>query len=116
MRDKLRNILKDDSQEESQEKLISYLNNTMLPEEREAFEKSLLIDPFIKDAVEGLGKIDSKELPDIKAILNAHLNKQIKRKRKNRRKIGNNLLTYLAIILILLLAAITYMLIIKSTL
>jgi hypothetical protein len=115
MRDKLRNILKESNHEEPQEKLIPYLNNTMLPEERDAFEKSLLEDPFIKDAAEGLGKIDSKELPDITALLNAQLNKQIKRKRKNRRKIGNNLLTYLAIILILLLSVISYVLIIKST-
>ena len=49
----------------SKDKILNYLNNKLSEKERHAFEKLMLEDPFLNDAVEGLQNIENPETVDV---------------------------------------------------
>jgi hypothetical protein len=55
--------------QELREKILRYIQGEMNASEEHAFEKAMLEDPFLEDAVEGIQK--EKSLPKIQAELNA---------------------------------------------
>jgi hypothetical protein len=116
MSDELKNILSNLNKEIEQEKLLDYLNKKMSAPEAHEFEKQMTDDPFMNDAVEGLENFnDKKGLSLYVEELNAGLKKQLdkKKKRKEKRRIKNHPWLYFTIILLLLLAIISFILVKK---
>lgn len=112
MKNDPKNILNHSHKEVEQEKLLQYLNRNMTDAEQHEFEKEISEDPFAEDALEGLEQIEQKkELPFLTEQLNLHLKKEVtkrNKKRKSARGIPSQQWTYYAIVLILLIAVITY--------
>ncbi len=116
MSDELKDILSNLNKEIEQDKLLDYLNKKLSAPEAHDVEKQMADDEFMNDAVEGLEKFNNKkDLPLYIDQLNHELKKQLgkKKKRKEKRKLKELPWLYFAIILILLLLAISYVLIKK---
>ena len=98
----------------NEEELIKYLDGKLSEEETYAFEKKTSNSDFVNDAVEGLNEFKSKEkLNYYVEQLNKNLNKQLdlRKKRKEKRRIKDNPWIWLAIILILGLIIIAFVII-----
>jgi len=100
------------AQQVSEEQLLSYLEGNLSPDQQHQIEEVLLDDPFLNDAVEGLAAIKDKEqIGRITAQLNLHLRRQIKEKkalRRQRRKFNPDRQTWMYILVILLLAVLSW--------
>lgn len=111
----LHNILSNLHKDGGQEKLLEYLNNHLDDAGRHDFEKQLLDDDFMSDAVEGLDMVkDKNDIPLMMQQLNQSLKSQLA-SRKNKRRIlfFNQPWAYVAIILILILIAVAYIILKK---
>ena len=115
MSESLRNILSNLNKEAGQEKLLEYLNKQLDEAGQHEFEKQLLDDPFMDDAAEGLDLVkNKKELNEVMLQLNSGLKKELlNRKKKKQILFFNQPWAYVAILLILLLAIITFLLLRK---
>lgn len=117
MNNDLKNILSGLNKEVEQEKLLRYLNRDMTDAEQHELEKNIADDPFAEDALDGLEQLKNKtELSSVTQQLNLHLKKEIHKRNKNRNKhkgIQSQQWTYYAILLIVLIAIITYVVIKK---
>lgn len=116
MSDDLKDILSNLNKDIEQDKLLQYLNRNMSNAEQHAFEKQLIDDEFMNDAVEGLESIeDKKKIGILVQQMNTGLKKQLKKKkdRKQKRKITEQPWLYFSIILILLLIITAYLVIKK---
>lgn len=68
-------------------KILKYLNNELEASEKESFEKDLLNDDMMSEAVEGLQLIENKKSIDVKINeLNNQLKSYTSSKKKNRIK------------------------------
>ncbi len=117
MSDDLTNILSNSNKDIDNQKLMDYLSQQLAKEETHAIEKMMTDDPFIDDAVEGLGYFtNQKNIPDITAHLNQQLNKHLQQKklRKQKRKWKDNPMVYLIIAAILILIVVSYIVIKKQ--
>lgn len=113
MKDDLKNILTNLSKDIEQDKLLEYLNSHMSQEEKHAFEKELKSDQFSDEALEGLEQVkDKAALSDLVELMNSKLNKELKKKKK-KKNLHLPSSIYIAILLILLIAIITYLVIMK---
>ena len=114
MNDDLKDILSNLNKDIEQEKLLQYLNSGMTDKEQHDFEKDLNNDEFASDAVEGLEQMEStKDLKSMVEQMNMQLKAEIikKNKRRKRRKPLEQPWTYYAILIVLLLAILTYIVI-----
>jgi LDH2 family malate/lactate/ureidoglycolate dehydrogenase len=102
MNNDVNNILPNDNDADKLE-LLHALNNDTFNDE----------DLFEADAKEGLQQMDEQHVASIVNKLNANLNHQIKKKKKQRRGIPSQQGLYVTIITILLLAIIAYIVIKK---
>ena len=111
----LHNILSNLNNEAGQEKLLEYLNKQLDEAGRHEFEKQLLDDEFMNDAVEGLNLIkDKSEIPVTLEQLNRGLKNQLAaRKNKKRVVFFNQPWAYVAVVLILILLVAAYLLLRK---
>ena len=110
----LKDILSEQEEQANEEELIKYLDGKLSEEETYAFEKKTSNSDFVNDAVEGLNEFKSKEkLNYYVEQLNKNLNKQLdlRKKRKEKRRIKDNPWIWLAIILILGLIIIAFVII-----
>lgn len=116
MSDELKNILSNLNPGVEQEKLLQYLNRELSDEERHELEKAMADDAFINDAVEGLAEAgNTNNIQEIVSRLNNNLRDQVKNqkdKRAKRRPVLQSWL-YVSIILIILLAVVSYCIIRK---
>lgn len=65
--------------------LLDYLNNALNHQEQHAFEKDMMDDPFLNDAVEGLQQYQGRDkLQHVVHDLNQQLNQQIKNRKIQR--------------------------------
>ena len=117
MNNDLKNILSGLNKEVEQEKLLQYINRNMTDAEQHELEKSIADDPFAEDALDGLEQLKNKtELSSLTQQLNLQLKKEVNKRNKGRNKhkgIPSQQWTYYAILLILLIAIITYVVIKK---
>lgn len=117
MGNELKDILSNSNKDIDNQQLMDYLSNQLSKAQQHEVEKQITDDAFVNDAVEGLQQIQHKK--DINAYveqLNNELHKQVakNKKRKDKRKLKNNPLTYMAIILFLLLLVICVVLVLKQ--
>lgn len=114
MPNELDDILKDESGQIDQQKLLNYLQGNLSPEERYEVERLMSDSNFTNDAIEGLQSIrNKKDLTHMVHELNKNLHQQLKERKRNKekRKIKEEPWVYLAIIIILVLAVLSYIVI-----
>ena len=115
MSNDLKNILSNLNKDVEQEKLLEYLNRTLTPEEQHELEAQLNDDPFMSDAMDGLAQVQG---PDKISLMVYQLNKDLEKKLEKKKKRKNRFITetpwlYYTVILLLLLAVISYLVIKK---
>lgn len=116
MNDDLKDIPSDLNNDIEQDKLLEYLNRNLPDAAQHEFEKQMNEDEFMSDAVEGLQQLENtKEIPVYIGQLNADLKKQleIKKKRREQRKLPSQYWTWFAIILLLILVVVAWLIIRK---
>lgn len=118
MNNDLLNILSNSNKDIDNQLLMDYLSGKLTGKEKHELERMMADSDFMNDAVEGLQQFDGKK--DIQAYvaqLNAALQKNLEKKkaRREKRRLKEYPLTYLAILLILLLCIAAYF-IVRSTL
>lgn len=116
MSDDLLNILSNSNKDIDNQKLMDYLSGHLSDAEKHAFEEEMIDSDFMNDAVEGLE--DFEEQTDIE-LYARQLNKKLKEKlekkklKRSRRNIKDLPWFFYAIILILILAIISFILLRK---
>ncbi len=109
----LSNILQHDD-ELNEEELRKYLSGNLDADELHTVEKQMAGSSFVDDAVEGLQSFSSqKKLDEYVSQLNKNLNQQldIKKQRKEKRKITDMPWIIVAVITILLLCVLAFVII-----
>ena len=114
MSNELFDILSNSNKDIDNQKLMDYLSNKLSAEEKHDLEKKMVDSPLINDALEGLQDFKNKQ--DVSVFvtqLNDNLHKQleIKKRRKQKRKLKDQPWVLLAIILILMLIVICFLVI-----
>ena len=92
----------------SEEQLLAYLEGSLSDEERRAVELQLSAEGMESDAIEGLQTLSPEDSKAMKLRLNAGLQQTLHKKRPKRRGIEGQSWTWIAIVVILLLAAVCY--------
>ena len=108
------NILPNNDNDISDQKLMDYLNGNLSIEEKLEMDKLITGSVLMNDAVQGLQQFENtKKLSASVDQLNAGLHKQLQKKKPHRRKLklNNEQWIYLAVILILALAIICFIVI-----
>src|SRR6059058_2195614 len=115
MSDELLNILSGSDKEPDNQKLLDYLNGKLSGAERHEFEKSLIDSAMMNDAVEGLEKLNKKEVSAAVKQLNLHLHKQLSKSKSKRQQRGIKDMRwlYLSIVLVLIIILIAFIVIKK---
>ena len=116
MSDDLKDILSNLNKDIEQEKLLDYLNKKLSAADAHEVEMQMADDAFMNDAVEGLENFkDKKDLARLVEQLNSELKKQTekKKRKKEKRKLKDEPWLYVSIVIILLLAIISFVLIKK---
>lgn len=116
MSNDITDILSNLNKDAGQEKLLEYLNRQLDETANHDFERQMVDDPFMDDAVEGLSEIKNKQdLTNLAAELNLKLKKQLdqKKQKKAKRSFTMQPATYVAIFTLLLLIVIAFIVIKK---
>ena len=114
MKDNLKDILSNLHSEVDQETLLKYLEGKLSAEEQHEVEKNTLADDFEADAWEGLQDFSNKaKIAGLVETLNQDLKKKTEKKksRVHKREVKVEPWLLIAIILILLIAIISYFII-----
>lgn len=116
MSDELKNILNNSNKDIDNQKLMDYLSKKLSAQESHDLEKMMAEDDFMNDAVEGLEQMNNPKKVGISVDeLNKELQKQIakKKNRREKRKLKEQPWAYVAIILLLILAIVSYIVVKK---
>jgi len=116
MKKDLLNIISGEEETIDYQKLTDYVSGNLSGPERDAIEKQLDDNNFVKDALEGLEQIkDKNTIPASIEQLNILLAKQLKNKKRIREriKLKEYPWIYLSIILILILCVVGYLIVQK---
>ena len=97
-----------------EDKLMAYLEGKLSPDEQHEIELWLAEEGMESDALEGLKAIRPEEAKHSVQRLNHTLRKKLLHKKRTRRRPKNDHLTWIAIVVILLLAVLAYIVIRKS--
>jgi anti-sigma factor RsiW len=111
MNNDLLNILSNSNKDIDNQQLMDYLSGKLSEKERHEVEQAMAGNDFMNDAVEGLQDFDKKkDILEYVVQLNAALQKNLqnKKRRREKRRLKEYPLTYLAILLILALCIIGY--------
>ena len=111
MNNDLKDILSNSNKDIDNQQLMDYLSNQLSKGDIHAVEKNMAEDEFMNDAVEGLQKIEnSNQMQAYVEQLNNDLHKQIAKNkaRKNKRRLKDQPYTIVTIIIILILAVISF--------
>lgn len=109
----LMNIL-NNGDELNEEQLKKYVEGNATPEEVRLIEEQMTTSPFVNDAVEGLQSLHkNKSLDEYVHELNKNLHAQleIKKQKKEKRKIKDMPWIIVAVVIILLLCVLAYVVI-----
>lgn len=116
MSHELKDILNNSNKDIDNQKLMDYLSKKLSAQDSHDLEKMMADDDFMNDAVEGLEQMGAaKKIGLSVEELNRELKKQIdkNKSRKEKRKLKEQPWTYIAIVLLLLLAIVCYMVVKK---
>lgn len=111
MSDDLLNILSNSNKDIDNQKLMDYLSGKLSDAEKHAFEEEMIDSEFMIDAVEGLETFDEQTDIELYAVqLNKKLTEKLDKKKlkRSRRKIHDLPWFFYGIVLILILAVISY--------
>ena len=112
MSDDLLNILSNSNKDIDNQKLMDYLSGKLSDAEKHALEEEMIDSDFMSDAVEGLESFEEQTDIELYALqLNKKLKEKLEKKKlkRNRRKIKDLPWFVYAIILILILAVISFL-------
>lgn len=113
MSDELINILSHSNKDIDNQKLMDYLSNKLSAEEKHSFEEQMIDSEFMTDAVEGLSNFEKQKDIELYAReLNKNLKKKLEKKKSGRskRQIKDMPWFFFAIILVLILAIVSFLL------
>ncbi len=88
----------------SEEKLLAYMEGKLTPEERHEVEQWLAEDGLENDALEGMQLLNATEAKSSVQSINTRLNDEVAKGRRKPKRIGVDMQTVVAIVLILVLA------------
>ncbi|MBC8032513.1 MAG: hypothetical protein H7Y03_00080 [Chitinophagaceae bacterium] len=114
MSDDLLNILSHSNKDIDNQVLMDYLAGKLSAQQRHEVEQLLAENQFMNDAVEGLEHVaNKKDISRIVDQLNGNLQKKLEQKksRKEKRKLADSTWTYVAILLIIILAIVSFIII-----
>jgi hypothetical protein len=117
MTDNLKDILSHLSKEIDQEALLQYLQGRLPDEKKHELEKQLVDNEFAADALEGLTEIkDKQQIQYMVEALNRDLKKKLEKKKQRRAKLQlkQEPWLYIAIIIVIILAIISYIVVKKA--
>ena len=97
-----------------EDKLMAYLEGRLSPAEQHEVELLLAEEGMESDALEGLKTIDTTDARQSVIRLNHNLHKTLHNKKRKRRPLPSNQLTWIAIVVILFLAIVAYLVIKRS--
>lgn len=97
-----------------EDKLMAYLEGKLSPAEQHEVEKWLADEGMESDAMEGLKAMQPGETKHSINKLNHNLRKTLLNKKRGRRKIKNDNVTWIAIVIILMLIVLAYVVIRKA--
>ncbi len=115
----LKDILSNLSTDIDQETLLLYLQDKLSEEQKNEVEKKLLVNEFANDALEGLQEFkDKQQIAYMVDMLNRDLKKRTEKKKQRREKMRmpDHSWLYISIVIVILLAIISYILVRKSML
>lgn len=98
----------------SDEKLMDYMSGRLSAEEQHEVEQWLAAEGMESDALEGLQGHNADETRQTVNRLNHQLQKTLHNKKRKRRPMNTNYLSWIAIVIILMLAVLAYIVIRKS--
>lgn len=116
MSDDLLNILSNSNKDIDNQLLMDYLAGKLSGQQKHEVEKWMADSEFMNDAVEGLEAVENKkDLNLVVAQLNQDLHKKLSKKkdRKGRRRFKDTPWAYLAVLLIIVLAILSYIILQK---
>jgi hypothetical protein len=111
MSNDLKDILSNSNKDIDNQQLMDYLSNQLSKADSHAIEQDMADDEFMSDAVEGLQKLENpKDMQAYVEQLNNDLHKQIakNKNRKAKRTLKDQPYTYVTILIILILAVISF--------
>ena len=94
-----------------EEKLLAYLEGKLSPEEQHEVEQWLADEGMESDALDGLTQLQPAEAKESVSRLNYKLKKQINSKKRPRRPVKTDQLTWIAICIVLFIVIIGYLII-----
>ncbi len=97
-----------------EDKLLAYLEGKLSPAEQHEVEQWLADEGMESDAVEGLRQLNPDDTKHSVNKINHNLRKILTNKKRKRRPLNTNYLSWIAIVLILMLAVLAYIVIRKS--
>ena len=110
MHEDLLNILSGSNKDIDNQKLMDYISGKLSAEQKHEVEKWMADNPFASEAMEGLQQAgvenSSLAVEQLNKQLKAHLQQRKRKRVKN--KIHSNTWTYVAILLVLMLAVLVY--------
>ena len=112
----LLNILSNSNKDIDNQKLMDYISGKLSGKDKHEVEQWMIDNNFESEALEGLQSIkNKKDLDAYVTELNKELNKylQVKRQRRDKKKIKEIPWSYLAIVVVLILIIIAYLVIQK---
>ena len=98
----------------SEDKLMAYLAGSLSPSEQHEVEQWLAAEGMESDAIEGLQGQTPEETKHAVNRINHNLNKTLYNKKRKRRGMNTNYLSWIAIVIILMLVVLAYIVIRKS--
>lgn len=96
------------------EQLKNYMRGNISDAERHELEMQMESDPFTSDAAEGLMELNNKEVEAHLTALHYQLRKQLNKKRKKKWLYFNQSTAVITFLIIMILAILTYYIILKS--
>ena len=94
-----------------EDRLMAYLEGKLSPEEQHEVERWLAEEGMESDALEGLKTLEPGETKKIAHRLNYNLRNELAGKKRRSKQIADNQWSWLAVLIILLLAVAAYMVI-----
>lgn len=113
MQEDLLNILSGSNKDIDNQKLMDYISGRLSAEQKHEVEKWMAENPFYNEAVEGLQQAGSEKSSLAVEQINKQLHLALQQRKRTREKriLPVNIWTYIAVILILIIAVIVYLVI-----
>lgn len=94
-----------------EEKLLAYLEGRLSPAEQHEVEQWIADEGMESDALEGLNQMQPSEAKESVSRLNYKLRKKLAEKKRSRRPVKTDQLTWIAICIVLLIVILGYLVI-----